>query len=166
MKKEIRNIAISGVDTIGKYNKVIELTGGAEGIPEQFQDDIDCYFRAGDNIIFDNGDEEMWFHYWMIKENLKKCTMYKYEDFLLVFKGEVDHKLVREDEKHIDETFELNKKNFIERENFIVRVSQIQAVSYSSGNANIRIKNGAYIKAKMSKKEFSELKEEYKGKTS
>lgn len=58
-----------------------------------------------------------------------------------------------------------DNKNVIERKSFIVRVSAIYGISYDNGFAQLRMKHGNYInKLQMSKAEFIELKEEFKGK--
>ena len=83
--KQIRNIAISEVDTIDKYNTVCSIVNhkryGQEWlIGEEGNKKI--------GYLSDNGIEDgLWLDYWNENiDNFKNCTKYAYSDFVKKFK--------------------------------------------------------------------------------
>lgn len=68
-------------------------------------------------------------------------------------------------ERQARENDERIERSVIERDNVIVRVSSILAITYQDGCAHFRLKNGGYInKIQMSTIQYNELKLEYKSK--
>ena len=93
----IRNVAISGVDTVRKYIKCCKIVTNVDEITMS-QKEIDIYFRNGDNILFDDGIGDTWFHYWdKGRNNFENCTLYTYEEFIKKFgeSGDADLETIK-----------------------------------------------------------------------
>jgi hypothetical protein len=70
--KQIRNIAVSGVDSQEKYDQVCDLVGDESGI-----------FTSNmmGRVAYDDGDREVFMHFWD-EQAFSHCTLYTYEDFI------------------------------------------------------------------------------------
>ena len=76
MKNEqIRNLAISGVDTLEKANKVCEIVGDTKVKECFFSEEYKWFYDYGDDIDF-----MVWYH--DSHNNFKNCTQMTYKEFL------------------------------------------------------------------------------------
>lgn len=82
---EIRNIAISGVDTLEKFKKVYRIVFDKEYTGTFTQQCIRDNINRGNDILFDDGDKNKWLNYWgktSRTNRLNDCTLFTYEEFL------------------------------------------------------------------------------------
>ena len=84
---QIRNIAVSGVDTIEKYKKVCELCGSKKPYYEAF-------WTRLNRVVYDSKGSEYCMNdkYFMndwSQQDYSHCTLYTYEDFIAKYDKEI-----------------------------------------------------------------------------
>ena len=76
MPKLIRNLAISGVKTVGDRRLIENICEGANHSPQALLDTNEGELA----VVYDNGDDELFMHSWF-EQDYNHCILFTMEQF-------------------------------------------------------------------------------------